>query len=195
MNQAESMIIRCGACGVKNKIPTGKSTDVAKCGKCGTHLKLESQKTDPIGTYTIRCLECRAKNRVPANKVNAGPKCGKCHVPLKTDDLFSPQPVMVTDDNFADTVLKSSLPVLLFCWANWCPTCGAVAPIIDEFAAESKGKVRVGKLNVDSNPAVAAKFNVLSVPFLFIFDNGQLKESMPGGLQKHELMMKLAPYL
>ncbi|MGD9137617.1 MAG: thioredoxin domain-containing protein [Desulfobacterales bacterium] len=70
-----------------------------------------------------------------------------------------------------------------------------MAPIIDQFGVESKGKIRVGKLNVDSSPMTAAKFNIMSVPFIFIFDNGQMRESGPGGLQKHELMMKMAPYL
>ncbi len=70
-----------------------------------------------------------------------------------------------------------------------------MAPIIDQFAVESKGKVRVGKMNIDTNQNLSAKFNILSVPFLFIFDNGNLKESMPGGMQKHDLMMKMAPYI
>jgi len=70
-----------------------------------------------------------------------------------------------------------------------------VAPIIDQFAVESKGKVRVGKINVDSCPNLASKYNIMSVPFIFIFDNGQMKESMPGGLQKHDMMMKMAPYV
>jgi thioredoxin-like negative regulator of GroEL len=70
-----------------------------------------------------------------------------------------------------------------------------VAPVIDQFGVESKGKVRVGKLNVDASPILASKFSILSVPFLFIFDNGNLKESMPGGMQKHDLMMKMAPYI
>jgi len=70
-----------------------------------------------------------------------------------------------------------------------------VAPIIDQFAVESKGKVRVGKINVDSSPNLASKYNIMSVPFIFIFDNGQMKESMPGGLQKHDMMMKMAPYI
>jgi thioredoxin 1 len=70
-----------------------------------------------------------------------------------------------------------------------------VAPIIDQFAVDSKGKVRVGKLNVDTSPMLASKYNIMSVPFLFIFDNGQMKESMPGGLQKHDMMMKMAPYI
>ena len=70
-----------------------------------------------------------------------------------------------------------------------------MAPIIDQFAVDSKGKVRVGKLNVDTSPVLASKYNIMSVPFLFIFDNGQMKESMPGGLQKHDMMMKMAPYI
>jgi thioredoxin 1 len=70
-----------------------------------------------------------------------------------------------------------------------------VAPIIDQFAVESKGKVRVGKINVDSSPVLASKYSIMSVPFIFIFDNGQMKESMPGGLQKHDMMMKMAPYI
>ena len=70
-----------------------------------------------------------------------------------------------------------------------------MAPIIDQFAVESKGKVRVGKVNVDSSPMLASKYNIMSVPFIFIFDNGQMKESMPGGLQKHDMMIKMAPYI
>ena len=70
-----------------------------------------------------------------------------------------------------------------------------MAPIIDQFGVESKGKIRVGKMNIDANQNLSAKFNILSVPFLLVFDNGNLKESLPGGLQKHDLMMKMAPYV
>jgi thioredoxin-like negative regulator of GroEL len=84
---------------------------------------------------------------------------------------------------------------LLLAWAPWCPTCGSFVPIVDEFASESKGKIRVGKVNVDTNPDLAARYSIMSVPFLFVFDNGQLKESMPGGLQKNDLMLKMAAYI
>jgi thioredoxin 2 len=143
----------------------------------------------------MRCTQCGARNRVPAEKLSAAPKCGKCGSPLQTGELFAPQPVMVTDGNFESKVLKSPLPVLLFAWAPWCPSCGAAAPIIDQFAGEAKGKIRVGKVNVDANPQLATRFSIMSVPFLFIFDNGELRESLPGALQKHELMLKLAPYV
>lgn len=70
-----------------------------------------------------------------------------------------------------------------------------MAPIIDEFAREASGKVRVGKVNIDANQMLASKFNIMSVPFIFIFDGGQMKTSQPGGLQKHDLMIKMAPYI
>jgi len=195
MNQTNHQIIRCPACGVANRIPAEKVDTAAKCGKCHTLLTAAENKTGSREFYKMRCTECGAKNKFPASKLEARPKCGKCAAPLRTAELFLPQPIMVTDASFEDQVLKSPLPALMFAWAPWCPTCGAVTPIIDQFAAESKGKVRVGKLNVDANPILASKYNIMSVPFLFIFDNGQLRESMPGGLQKHDLMIKLAPYL
>ena len=188
-------IIRCTECGAANRIPAEKIGITAKCGKCHALLPTEPKKTAPGEVFKMRCEACGAKNKIPADRIDAGAKCGKCGSLLKTQELFEPQPVMVTDGNFDAKVLKSPLPVLLFAWAPWCTTCVAVTPIIDEFASEAKGKVRVGKVNVEANPMLASKFNILSVPFLFIFDNGQMKESMPGALQKHELMMKMSRYI
>jgi len=190
-----SHIIRCPECGAANRIPAEKTGMAAKCGKCHTLLPADQRQEAPGEAVKMRCSECGAKNKIPAGKVDAGGKCGKCGALLKTEELFEPQPVMITDRNFDVKVLKSPLPVLLFAWAPWCPTCGSVTPIIDEFASDARGKVRVGKINVDTNPMLASKYNIMSVPFLFIFDNGQMKESMPGGLQKHEIMMKMSKYL
>jgi thioredoxin 2 len=195
MDQTNAHIVRCSDCGAANRIPAEKIGVPAKCGKCHALLATDQKKAPPGQAFKMRCSECGTKNKIPADKIEAGGKCGKCGSLLKTEELFEPQPVMVTDGNFDVKVLKSPLPVLMFAWAPWCPTCGSVAPIIDEFAAEAKGKVRVGKINVDANPMLSSKFNILSVPFLFIFDNGQMKESMPGGLQKHDLMMKMSPYI
>jgi thioredoxin 2 len=188
-------IVRCPGCGAANRIPLAKIGVAAKCGKCHMLLPTDQNNAAAGEAFKMRCTECGTKNKIPAGKVNAGGKCGKCGSALKTEELFEPQPVMVTDSNFDVKVLKSPLPVLLFAWAPWCPTCGSVTPIIDDFASNARGKVRVGKINVDANPMLAAKYKIMSVPFLFIFDNGQMKESMPGALQNHELMMKMAPYI
>ena len=190
-----SQIVRCPECGAANRIPADKIGEVAKCGKCHAILPADQKKTVSSGSIKMRCTECGTKNKIPADKTEAGGKCGKCGSLLKTEELFEPQPVMVTDGNFDAKVLKSPLPVLVYAWAPWCPTCGSVTPIIDEFAAEAKGKVRVGKINVDANPILASKYNIMSVPFLFIFDNAQMKESMPGGLQKHDLKVKMSKYI
>ena len=195
MNQAVAQIIRCRECGTKNKIPNDKSILTAKCGKCHKNLDPTAGDNDATQHYTLRCLECRAKNRIPVAKLNAGPKCGKCATAMATDELFRPQPMMISEANFDEMVLKSPLPVLVFCWASWCPSCGSVTPIIEEFARDSKGKIRVGKLNIDANQMLASKYNILSVPFLLVFDNGRMVESLPGGMGKHELMMKMAQYI
>jgi thioredoxin 2 len=195
MEQASHHIVRCTSCGAKNRIPAERTDTAARCGRCGVQLHGAENNGHPAGAYTLRCEKCKTKNRVPAARIEADPKCGRCAAALPTRELFTPQPVMVTDANFEKTVLASPLPVLMYCWAPWCPTCGTVTPLIDEFARESKGKVRVGKINVDANRETAARYNVLSVPYLFVFDNGKLQESLPGGLPKHELMMKMAHYL
>lgn len=195
MKPTDFLLLKCNACGAKNKFPAKRAAGEAKCGKCGEALEKHAGKTDSSDAFKMRCADCGTQNRIPASKINAGPKCGKCGAMMPTGELFVPQPVMVTDANFDKSVLKSPLPVLLFAWAPWCPTCSTVAPIIDDFASESKGRIRVGKINVDANPVLASKFNILSVPFLFIFDGGQMRENFPGGMQKHELMLKMAHYL
>jgi thioredoxin len=188
-------IVHCTECGAANRMPAEKIGITAKCGKCHALLPTEPKKTAPDEVFKMRCSACGAKNKIPGAKIDSGAKCGKCGSLLKTRELFELQPVMVTDANFDAKILKSPLPVLLFAWAPWCPSCAAATPIIDEFASDAKGKIRVGKINVEANPMLASKFSILSVPFLFIFDNGQMKESMPGGLQKQELMMKMSRYI
>jgi thioredoxin 2 len=196
MNAPTTEIVRCPSCNAGNRIRAERmGAASARCGKCKAALFPERATADAAEAYKLRCAQCGARNRVPGTRLDAAPRCGKCQAALPTAELFAPQPLMVTDGNFEAKVLKSPLPVLLFAWASWCPTCGAAAPIVDQFASESKGRIRVGKLNVDANPQLAGRYNIMSVPFLFVFDNGELRESMPGALQKHELMLKMAHYL
>ena len=191
MNQDKTTIIRCPACSAGNRIPFERIGTAAKCGKCQAQLP----SGNGLAAFKMRCVDCGAKNKIPAAKLDAGPKCGKCGNRLQTGELFKPQPVMVTDASFDSEILKSPLPALMFAWAPWCPSCSAMAPVIDEFARDAKGKVRVGKVNIDANPMLTSRFNIMSVPFVFIFDGGQIKASLPGALQKHDLMIKMAPYL
>jgi thioredoxin 2 len=193
MEEAGTRIIPCSQCGAKNRVPQEKLGAKAKCGKCGAPLSVEEKSEQDA--YKFRCMECGARNRIPADRVQSNPVCGKCRKPLATEELFLPQPLIITDADFEARVLKSPLPALVFAWAPWCPTCRAFLPVIDEFAKDSAGRVRVGKLNVDQNPGLSSRFNILSVPQILVFDHGELRETLPGSLQKHEIMMKMAPYL
>jgi thioredoxin-like negative regulator of GroEL len=127
--------------------------------------------------------------------MDAGAKCGRCGVALDTDALFEAQPLMVTDASFDEKVLGSPLPVLLYAMSPTCPGCAQVGPVVDRFAAEARRKVRVAKLNVNNSPRTADRLSIMGVPFLFIYDNGTLKESLPGVGDIHELRMRLGRYL
>lgn len=145
--------------------------------------------------FLLRCPGCGAKNRVPATRMTDRPKCGKCGNPLNLEGIRNDRPVVVTDANFQKEVLASPLPVLLDCWADWCGPCRMVAPIIDELAREWQGRIRLGKLNVDQNQAVAARFQIQSIPTLLVFDGGNLKDTLVGALPKAQIVQKMTPYL
>jgi len=188
-------MVRCSECGTKNRIPHEKSVADAKCGKCGASLNKDQAGATAGETVLFRCMTCGTRNRIPSGKIDAGAKCGKCGEMLKTEELFTAQPVMVSEGNFDSRVLNSPLPVLVYAWAPWCPTCKTAAPVVDDFAKEARGKIRVAKLNVDSSLALSSKYNILSVPQLLVFDNGRLQETMPGAITKQEIMIKMARYL
>ncbi len=144
---------------------------------------------------TFRCAHCLTKNRIPAEKAGSMGKCGKCKAALDTKALFIPQPVMVTDGNFEAMVIKSPLPVLLDCWAAWCSACTMVSPVIEELARDWKGRIRVGKLNVEANPLLSARYDLRSLPTLLVFDGGRLKDTLVGALPKPHIAQKLAAFL
>ena len=137
----------------------------------------------------VRCPSCGATNRVPLEKIGKGlqPVCGRC----KTALPFENKPVKVTDANFAVEVERSPLLVLLDMWAPWCGPCGMVAPVIEELAAEMAGRVRVAKLNVDENPATAARFGVQSIPTLLLLRGGRELDRIVGVQSKAAIVQRI----
>ena len=92
-----------------------------------------------------------------------------------------------TDATFAVEVLNAAEPVVVDFWAEWCGPCRMIAPALDEISHEMEGKVKIVKLNVDENPAVAAQYGIRSIPTLLIFKNGQLASQKVGAASKTDL--------
>ena len=128
-------------------------------------------------------------NRVAADQVALGrrPVCGRC----KSILAVHAAPVTVTDATFAAEVEQSSLPVVLDMWAAWCAPCRMLEPVIEELAAEMAGRIRFAKLNVDENPATAARFNVRSIPTLLVLEGGREIDRIVGAQPKREIARRL----
>jgi len=101
--------------------------------------------------------------------------------------------ITLTDSNFDAEVLKSDVPVLVDFWAEWCAPCRIIAPIVEEISNELSGKLKVGKIDVDSNPQVSMNYGIRSIPTLLIFKGGKPVEQLIGAVPKNSILEKLNP--
>ncbi len=104
-------------------------------------------------------------------------------------------PIEITDSNFQQEVLNSDKPVLLDFWAVWCGPCKSIAPVVEEIAREYDGKLKVGKVDVDTNPEVSMKFGIRNIPALMVFKGGRVVEQVIGAVHKRNLLDKVTPHI
>ncbi len=103
--------------------------------------------------------------------------------------------VEVNDSNFKEEVLNSELFVLVDFWAPWCGPCNLIAPIIEEIARHYEGKIKVCKLNVDKSPTATSEYEIMSIPTLAIFKNGEVVDKIIGAVSKSVLENKINSYI
>jgi thioredoxin 1 len=101
----------------------------------------------------------------------------------------------LTTESFKSTVTAATTPVLVDFWAPWCGPCKAIAPILEELATEMDGKLKIAKVNIDDNDAVAAEYGVRAIPTMILFKGGQVAETLVGMMPKAALKAKLASHL
>ena len=109
--------------------------------------------------------------------------------------MSSENTLTFNDTAFDRDVLSSDVPVLVDFWAPWCGPCKAMAPTVDALAAEYAGKLKVGKLNTDDNPATSMRYNIRGIPTLLLFKGGKVVDQRVGAMPKPELSARLFPHL
>jgi len=141
---------------------------------------------EPGPVSVLVCATCGKRNRIRPSERGA-PHCGSCGKPL-------PWLVTATEGTF-DVESRSSVAVLVDFWAPWCGPCRVIGPIVEDLSREFAGRLKVVKVNVDENPALANRFQTLSIPTLVVLRDGRVVDRIQGALPKGDLTVRLTPHL
>lgn len=130
----------------------------------------------------VVCPHCRSINRVPEERLADHPNCGQCHAPL-----FTGYPIALTEADFTLHVARTAIPLVVDFWASWCGPCQMMAPAYEKVARVLEPHVRLGKVNTEEQPALAAQFGIASIPTLIIFRGGREVARQPGAMGPQDI--------
>ncbi len=147
------------------------------------------------GNLIVKCAQCGTKNRVPMSKAGDRPVCGRCKTPLRTAGGYPDRIVEVNDMTFPGEVLSFTGPVVAYMWAPWCGHCARLNPVMEQIASDYAGKIKFTRLNIDQNRTTASRYNVQSVPTIFLFRNGSQLNRLAGALPRAEIEKYLQPLM
>jgi thioredoxin 2 len=138
----------------------------------------------------VTCPNCSAVNRVQSDRLNDRPKCGKCR-----EDLFAGRPVELSEETFEKTITRTGIPVVVDFWAAWCGPCKMMAPVFQQAAARLEPRARLAKVNTETEPTLASRFRIQSIPTLVIFKDGQEVARQPGAMDLNNLLRWIQTYI
>jgi thioredoxin 2 len=138
----------------------------------------------------ILCPRCHTINRVPAARLADGPNCGQCHEPL-----FSGHLIALTALDFDVHATRNDIPLVVDFWAPWCGPCRMMAPAFEQAAKALEPLARLGKVNTEDEPTLAARFGIASIPTMIIFRNGREVARQPGALGLQDIVRWVRTHL